>query len=46
VPVTPPPNLPHTGSSPFGLVWLGVVLILAGLGLTVRVPRRAGSQSY
>jgi LPXTG-motif cell wall-anchored protein len=39
VPVAPP-NLPHTGSSPFGLLGLGVVLILTGLGLTVGRPRR------
>jgi LPXTG-motif cell wall-anchored protein len=40
IPVTPP-NLPRTGSSPYSLLGLGVVLILTGLGLTVSRPRRA-----
>src|SRR5439155_292779 len=36
-PTTPP--LPHTGTSPLPLVWFGLVLILTGMGLTVRRPR-------
>jgi LPXTG-motif cell wall-anchored protein len=39
VPVTPP-NLPHTGSSSYGLLGLGVVLIMSGLALTLSRPRR------
>jgi LPXTG-motif cell wall-anchored protein len=37
IPTTP--SLPHTGSSPLPLMWFGLVLILSGMGLTVRRPR-------
>ena len=37
--VPPTPPLPHTGSSPLPLMWFGLVLILSGMGLTVRRPR-------
>jgi LPXTG-motif cell wall-anchored protein len=36
-PTTPP--LPHTGSSPVPLLLFGTVLMLTGMGLTVRGPR-------
>jgi len=37
IPTTP--SLPHTGSSPAPLLFLGTVLMLTGMGLTVRRPR-------
>jgi LPXTG-motif cell wall-anchored protein len=40
VPPPAPPNLPRTGTSPWGLLWFGAVLILTGLGLTLRRPSR------
>jgi len=36
-----PPNLPHTGSSPYSLLGVGVVMLLTGLGMTFGRPRRA-----
>jgi LPXTG-motif cell wall-anchored protein len=39
VPVTPPP-LPHTGTPAVPLLWIGLVLVFSGLGLTVGRPRR------